>query len=157
MKSIWAAIFSLVTIGEARGAEAAPPSAQGPSQYRVTGIRSRFFLHESGALETEEASRAGGQNMMVKAEALLVMVDLSGPQFPVGKGAALDFTVTSGRTRLVHRWQSLEQKYVSDSGRVTLPFLVYGVGCEPIKISATLVIAGKRSAQHVVIPLACGE
>ena len=157
MKSIWAAVFSLVLISEGRGARAAPPAEHAPGQYRVSGIRPRFFLLESGVLETEEASRAGGPNMMVKAEAMLVLVDLVGPQFPVGKGGALDFMATSGKTRLLHRWQSLEQNYVSNSGHVTLPFLVYGVGCEPIKISATLVVAGKRSAQTVVIPLACGE
>ena len=157
MKSIWATALSLALIGEGRGAHAAPPVEQAPSQYRVSGIRSRFFLHESGVLEAEEASQEGGWNMMLKAEAMLVLVDLAGPQFPAGKRGALDFTATSGKTRLFHRWQSLEHNYVSDSGHVTLPFLVYGVGCEPIKISVALVVAGKRSTQTAVIPLACGE
>jgi hypothetical protein len=155
MRSIWVAVFSLVLISEGQAAWAAEAAEH--SEYHVSGIRPKFFLHESGDLEAEEASRAGGSNMMVRAEALLILVDLAGPRFPIGKGGSLDIVVTSGKTRLYHRWQSLEQNYVSDSGRVTLPFLVYGVACEPIKILATLAASGKRKTRTMVIPLGCGE
>lgn len=86
MRSVWAAVFSLIMICEAQGAQAASPAEQALGKYRVIGIRPRLFLHESGVLETEEASRAGGPNMMLKAEAMLVLVDIVGPQFPAGKG-----------------------------------------------------------------------
>lgn len=156
MKFKWTVVLGVVTVcapGNVRG----EPQAGAPDQYRVNAIRPRFFLHESGVLETEDVTQAGGWNMLLKAEAMLVMVDLVGPWFPVGRGGALDFTATSGKTRLLHRWQSLEHAYVSDSGHVTLPFLVYGVRCEPIKISVTLLAKGKRSTKTLVVPLACGE
>lgn len=157
MKSIWAVTIGLVLISAEGTATAGAPAGQALGPYVVSAIRPRFFLHETGVLETEEESRAGGFNKLLEAEAMLVFVELSGPRFPVGRGGAVDFTATSGKTRLLHRWQSLEQVYVSDSGHLTLPFLVYGVACEPIKISATLFANGKRSTKTEVIPLACGE
>lgn len=156
MKFMWAAVFGVIAVG-APGTVSAEPTADAREQYRVSAIRPRFFLHESGVLETEEASQAGGWNMPFKAEAVLIMIDLVGPGFPLGKGSSLEFTATSGKARLLHRWQSLEQTYVSDSGHVTLPFLVYGVGCEPMKLSATLLAKGKRNTKTAVVPLACGE
>jgi hypothetical protein len=51
----------------------------------------------------------------------------------------------------------LRGKYWTDESRLTLPFLVYGIACEPVKISVTLRIGAHTESLTRVVPLACGE
>jgi len=148
-------VMLLVALTE-RPALAEDP-APSPPRYRVAAIRHRFFLTEPGVLESEQDSQGRTWNVPFVADTVLVLVDVVGPQFPVNKAASVDFKATAGKTLLAHRWISLQQDYGSSEGHITVPFLVYGVGCEPIKIAVNLQAGRARSAVTQVIPLACGE
>jgi hypothetical protein len=121
-------------------------------------LETHFFRHATGKFDTEEATEMGGWNVFLGSETLLVLVTIQGLAFPIGGAPSLDLRARSGRQMLGHKWVSLRKAYFSESGRATIPFLIYGAGaCNPIEVTAVLQIRGRRQKVRREIRLACGE
>ena len=62
---------------------------------------------------------------------------------------------------MLPKWEqtqvNMRRRYFSESGHTTVTFLVYGVGCVTIRLTATLCVAGRATRLTRDIPLACGE
>jgi hypothetical protein len=121
-------------------------------------LRAHFFRHATGKFDTEDATTVGGWNTFISSEAVLVLVTISGPSFPRGRGASLHLLARSGRQVLARKWLSLRYGYFSESGEATIPFLIHGAGvCNTIEVDVVLQVGGRRQKLRREIPLACGE
>ena len=120
-------------------------------------FRARFFRHADGEFETTDAMELGGWNAFSSTPIALVLVDVKGGSFPIHKGATLDFVARSKGRTLLQRWFRLGADYFSESSQISLPLLLYGLGCEPIQLSATLRVQGKTRTVRRTIQLNCGE
>ena len=150
-------LLSGILVSNGAGADDKAASSDVDQSYSVAAIRARFIVNATGAVESEDDSKGRGWNIITSAETVLVLVDIAGVKFPTKAPAVLDFAADAGKHRLLTRTVSLRRGYFSESGQTTVPFLVYGVGCESIRLSATLRIGGLTKRLKSEIPLACGE
>jgi hypothetical protein len=88
--------------------------------------------------------------------ATLIKVDVTGPGFgPQTPGAVRLFAKTPRRVLLDQR---VSLKLFFSQHRVSVPFFIYGTGCEPVKLTAT--IEGAPTATKAIsstLPFDCGE
>jgi hypothetical protein len=130
-----------------------------PARSRHTlALRTHFFRHATGKFDTENAPDVGGWNVFISSEIVLVLTTIAGPAFQTSDNASLALVARGGGQILGQKWFSLRQAYFSETGHVTIPYLVFGVGvCSPIEVTAVLQVRGRRQKVRQEIPMACGE
>jgi hypothetical protein len=86
-----------------------------------------------------------------------VLVDLSGPAFGADTQGMLDVQARAGKQSILNTRQRLNA-FFSEKTRISIPFILYGTGCVPIEISASLIGTRNRAdAKKATIPFQCGE
>jgi hypothetical protein len=139
----------------------------GTRPYTVGAIRAFFYYEEKRAFGSEDLLSGklalrnvptGGGDAESASNATLITVDVAGPGFPTKGAETLRVVVHSGKMMILDQKVPLNL-FFSHSGRLSVPFIAYGTGCEPLRITATLE-AGRRQGSTPVIgtvPFTCGE
>lgn len=139
----------------------------GASGAQVSGLRAYLYFPEKGSFGSEDltSGKLVLRNIMIgegaaagsPSNVTLVLVDLATEERPVRFRGLLTFRASAGGEPLAER-QVDTRHFHAESGKVTLPFLVYGTGCEPLELSAELARDGEapsRLARRV--DFVCGE
>lgn len=145
------------------------PTATVPASSALTAVHAYPFLHEAGRVgSTDLLSNstalwnvpAGGLQTGGPSASTLVVVDVEGDHSGSDpkKGSRLEFAARAGARLLLQSRISLTT-FFSEHGRIGVPFLVTGTGCEPVVVNAKLVAANgtKLGEMNATIPFKCGE
>lgn len=137
--------------------------------YSVAAIHVHLYYQSTGEIDSRDLLDGKLYNLWniiagmgvarMPSCAVLAVVDLEGPSFEKIDGE-LTMKATVGDRTLLERTLQLRDWY-SAGRRLSLPFLIYGTGCEELEICATL--QGLPSAMVKVgmlkrsVPFACGD
>jgi len=164
---------------------ASPLRSQDSSRFRVTEMRALLFFQDSGGFSKFNAMAEGLQapalwNVAVgegaaashASAATLVLVRVQGPSAGFGGKPILHVTasqeVDTGWAVEIDKSVPLDPFFTATGTAVWVPFIVYGTGCEAIKVKATIIsvqrlVRGKgwetqESTPYTkTIPFKCGE
>ncbi|MGB8958666.1 MAG: hypothetical protein WCC00_06595 [Candidatus Aminicenantales bacterium] len=138
-------------------------------KYSVAAVHAHLYYHATGKINPNDLldgkphvlwnAIIGEGEAREPSAAIMVLVDLVGPGFTQCEGR-LRLTATDNQKTLLD--QTLELSlWLNEGGKVILPFLVCGTGCEEVKITATLedLPASKVDTETLTktIPFKCGE
>ena len=149
----------------ALGAGAVSGQASGPT---LSGMRAHLFENKTAQLSEDilDPKYRGAWNTIAgpnAANATLVIVEVSdvGPAAGAGRGGVAKPAVhlvarETGRQprTLVDRTQPIPGP--NDQRKAFVPFLVYQGGCDPVRLTATLV-GGRGNPLERTLAFACGE
>jgi len=157
------------SVATARSAEAPPsPSASVPntavSLGRPLGIRAFLIHEESGRVGTQDIVGGelvlwnviiGGGDVGKPSNSTLVFVDVSktdhwSPSTTEQQGT-LRLRATAGG-RLLRDHSVALRRFFSRDASLSVPFLVYGTGCEELRLDATLQLPGRRETLTRRVP-----
>lgn len=137
-----------------------------PASYAVREVRAHFYFQESGrfgSLDLLEPTRTlwntpiGGGDAEKASTVTLISVVLSGPRFGGDTSGAIEFRASAKGRELSTQSVPLSSLYAS-SGSVTVPFLVFGTGCEQLVFEVRVSgVDAEPSEVHKTIPFTCGE
>ncbi len=141
-------------------------AGEAPANCDIQAIRAYFYFQEAGrfgGLDLFEPSRTlwntpiGGGDAGQPSTVTLVSVTLSGTGLGGGAKGAIELIATADGRKLLTQSVSLSSLY-GRSGIVTVPFLVFGTGCEELVLQARIVgVRSERRAMRKIVPFACGE
>lgn len=140
------------------------PQAAKPA-YNITGIRAQLYYETLNKFSPDVFTAKdmalfnvgiGEGGIEGPASNVLVTVEVSGApeSYPQGK-VKLQFLATANGKTVAQR--TSEVKPLGAKGKVYLPFWLYQVGGDPLKIKATLVGAGAPQTVSKTIPFEAGE
>jgi hypothetical protein len=90
--------------------------------------------------------------------ATLILADLEGPDFARGAPQSLYLNVVArAGARELGTARLRVRDFASASGRVSLPVLIYGAGCEPVRIVAKLDGIQDTAEVSATAPFSCGD
>ena len=157
-----------LTVAGIRDGSSAPTdvSAAARANYSIAGIRALPYFQETGHFGQNDLTKGtqalwnlpiGGSDGTTPTAAILVLVDLSGPGFGSAVQGTLDVQARAGNQSILNTRQRLNS-FFSEKDRISIPFILYGTGCSPIEISASLLAGSKnRDVKKASIPFRCGE
>jgi hypothetical protein len=139
--------------------------AAGPAHADATldTVSTHLYYHETGTVDDREASGLSLWNTIIgegdataPSSSVLVRATVSGAETLTA--GAVELVVLAGKKRLTKQRVSLDAFSASKGHAMTVPFVLYGTGCESIAVKVT-VLAGKRTVgtRQLVLPFACGE
>jgi hypothetical protein len=126
-------------------------------------VSTHLYYHESGTVDDREASGLTLWNTIIgegdatsPSSAIFVRATVSGAETLTA--GAVELVVTAGKKRLSRQRVSLDAYAATRGQAMTVPFVLYGTGCESIAVKVT-VLAGKRTVgtRQLVLPFSCGE
>ena len=88
-----------------------------------------------------------------KATIVLVQVRATGSG---EKDRVLELVARANGKELIRQSVAVST-FITGKGEAMIPFLVYGTGCEPLELTATLAGAGKTDSLTRTVPFRCGE
>ena len=130
----------------------------------IASVSAHLYYHGSATLESRDllATQTLWNTIIGEGDAAepsgttLFKVVLSGVAELTG--GKVELVARAGK-KVVSKQRVALDDYVTEKGKtVTVPFLVYGTGCEPLAVSFALT-GGKRrlDQRQIAIPFACGE
>ena len=146
-------------------AEEAKPNSV-PARYEIAAIRTHAFFHESGRFDERELQDPrlalwnvgiGGGDAGENISNTLVLVDVVGPSFVSRVRGAIELVATADGYPEVKIAVPIYTLF-TEKHKVTAPFLVYGIQCGDLHLSARVRIRDKLvAAGKGLIPFRCGE
>ena len=139
-------------------------------KYAIARIEARLFSQGTGELANSDLldgkDHALWNTIIGEGEATgkpssvtWVLIELSGPSF-AGTPGRLIVSARANKTTLLSQTLTLGT-YFNEGNRLLLPFLVYGTGCAPLEITASLagIPATKLRGASMTrrVPFKCGE
>jgi hypothetical protein len=152
------AVLALLAFGVAASV-AAPAQADGA----LDKVTTHLYYHETGAVDDREASALTLWNTIVgegdatgPSSAIFVRATVSGAETLTA--GAVELVVSAGKKRLSRQRVSLDAYAATRGQPMTVPFVLYGTGCESLAVKVTL-LAGKKTVatRQLVLPFSCGE
>jgi hypothetical protein len=164
---------------------ATPLRSQDSSRFRVTEMRALLFFQDSGGFSTFNAMAEGLQapalwNTAIgegaaaphASAATLVLVRVQGPSSGAAGKPVLHVTaseqVDSGWAVAIDKSVPLDPFFPANGAAAWVPFIIYGTGCETVKVKATIISVQRRvrgkgwetresTPYTKTIPFKCGE
>ena len=164
---------------------AAPLRSQESSRYRVTEMRALLFFQDSGGFSTFNAMAKGlraralwnvaigeGASAPHGSAATLVLVRVQEPSSHALGKPVLHVTasqqVDTGWAILIDKSVPLDPFFPAPGAAAWVPFILYGTGCETVRVEATIISVQRRergkgwetkeSTPYTnTIPFKCGE
>jgi hypothetical protein len=147
-------------------------SAQAAPAYRLSSLGAYLFFSDTGTFSALIPESAPLWNTIVgegwagrTSNATLVRVSVTGPAGSFAKGRMVQLVVRRGSGDpfsgfnwgkvVLNRTQSLS--VLSAAGKTTVGFWLYGTGCTPLRLTATLRGQAATASLHRLVPFACGE
>ena len=141
----------------------------GSGKYSVAAIHAHLYYQSTGEINSTDLldgevhalwnTIIGEGEARKPSAAILVLVDLTGPTFLKCDGR-LRLTATDGEKTLLDQTLLLGI-WFNTGGKVVLPFLVCGTGCNELEITATLedlpATMVETPVLKKVVPFECGE
>jgi hypothetical protein len=173
MRTFSAAVLALAassTLAAAQPSQPGPPKPSLPPPpavpgYHIAGIHAFLYFHQDGSFDTKDLTAGGVAlwNTIIgegdaqhPSNTMLVKVDIGGPSFSNIDGK-VTVVAKAGKRTLAKQVFELGD-YFHEHGRVvTVPLIVTDVGCDEVKLTATLSGKGKRGSATAIVPFACGE
>jgi len=135
-----------------------------PYEFAVVGIRAYYYHQQTGAAGGEDLAQGKTAASLFGDDdgpsgATWVLVDLE--RRPAQRTPVQQLQLTAqvpGRT-LLRKQVGVGEFFAEKKDRIAIPFLVYGTGCEELKLHAVLSTAGRKETQAVdgSVPFACHE
>jgi hypothetical protein len=135
-------------------------------RYTIQGLRAHFYFQESGRFGTSDLldptrvlwnTPIGGGDAGEPSEVTLVLVEISGPAAKNESAAQLELIARTPSRSLGTQSIALSDLF-RRSQALTVPFLIYGSGCEPVSLEARLSnLPGGDVKLAREIPFQCGE
>jgi hypothetical protein len=135
-----------------------------PSEFAVVGVRAYYYHQETGVAGGEDLAQGKTAASMFgdgdgPSGATWVLVDLE--RRPAQRTPVQQMVLTAqvpGRT-LLRKQVGVGEFFTEKKDRISIPFLVYGTGCEELTLRAVLSTAGRKETQamEASVPFACHE
>jgi hypothetical protein len=144
---------------------AATHDAVPAAAYRTAAIHAYLYYQSSGSFDERDITSGklalrnvliGAGDSLAPSGAILISVDVEGPTFAKTNLPALEVTTTTNGKRLSVTRVPLGD-FFSESARISVPILVYGVFCSELRIVARVQGAPKENSRSVLVPFQCGE
>lgn len=162
------AVIAVAAVG-CRLASAAPVKTASPreQQFRIVDIQGHLYYHERGEFDRRDIKSGtvplrnigiGEGDALTPSGAMLVVVTVTGPNFAKSLPRSAVLTVSS--EWLGHKDAGttvLLGNFFSESHRIHVPVVVYGIPCSDATIKARLDGVDAASGQNMVVPFSCGE
>lgn len=142
-----------------------PPPVQQVARYQIMGIHAFLYFHGDGSFGTKDLTAGGVAlwNTIIgegdadsPATTMLVKVEVGGPSFSNIDGK-LTVVARAGKRTLARQVFELGDYFDEHAKVIAVPMIVVGVGCDEVKLTATLSGKGKRGSATAIVPFACGE
>lgn len=135
--------------------------------YRIASLRAYLYYHEIGKFGDADilTAKVALRNIFIgegddgtPSGAMLILADLEGPGFARGVSQALYLNVVAREgARELGSARLRVREFWSGAGRVSLPVLIYGTRCEPVRIVAKLEGVPDTAEVSATAPFSCGE
>jgi hypothetical protein len=162
------ALFSATLVASSHALAGDSPDgvpAPAPAVFAVTGLRAYLFYEPLGRMDERDLvvgpfalwnAMIGAGDATAPSNTTIVLVDVTGPAFVTGTKGTLSFVATMGKQILRRETVKLNE-FFSEGTRLSIPFVVVGTGCGTLKITATLIVPGRRDRLLKTVEFGCGE
>ena len=140
-------------------------SSQANVAAKITAIRARLFYDAKGSFSDDLLTQKdlalwntiiGEGSSGGASTSTFVTVEISGQNLPVGT-TKVEITATGNKGRLIQK-KVISVDIYDERTKFFAPLWLYDTGCEPINISARLMVKGMPGPVVTrKIPFACGE
>jgi len=133
--------------------------------YKVEGIHAYLFYETLGSVDDRDlvSGRFALWNTIIGAgdakgpsNTTMIVVDLTGPSFVSGTKGTVKFSAKNG-TRVLRRETVSLESFFSETGKLSIPFLVVGTGCSTLTVDVGIAVKGKTHAFTKKLEYPCGE
>jgi hypothetical protein len=135
-----------------------------PYEFAVVGIRAYYYHQETGVAGGEDLAQGKTAASIFGDEdgpsgATWVLVDLERRPAQRTPVQQLLLTAQVPRRMLLRKQVEVGEFFTEKKDRIAVPFLVYGTGCEELKLRAVLSTAGRKQTQVMdgSVPFSCRE
>jgi hypothetical protein len=138
---------------------------QAAQPYKITDVRAHLFYSGEGTFSGNLIGSEGIHDLWNTiigkggaggaSSTTLIVVEVSGKPRSYGGKSAVELIVHGSTKEIFRRTQQLA--VLSDKGKAYVGFWLYDTGCDPLRVSATLVGVSKSTSSTIEIPFRCGE
>lgn len=143
-----------------------PPESIAQENYQIKSINAFLHYHRSGTFGKTDYiadpeplwnTIIGEGSAYGASSTTIVLVEVSGPGFSAGIKGNVELRANTPKRTMLKQSIPLST-FFSESGNITVPFLVYGTGCEKLHLVATVMTdKNKKHSRTADVDFRCGE